>query len=75
MASDTAVRSESLSGLTPAEAQEFHKIFVTSFLIFTGIAVVAHLLVWMWRPWIPGPEGYAMIEEGVRLASSLPMIS
>ena len=38
--------------LTPDEAKEFHKIFVTSFLIFTSIAVVAHILVWVWKTWI-----------------------
>jgi light-harvesting complex 1 beta chain len=41
-----------LSGLTEGEAKEFHKIFVTSFIIFTAIAVVAHFLVWQWRPWL-----------------------
>ena len=46
------------SGLTELEAKEFHKIFVTSFLVFTGVAVVAHFLVWFWRPWLPGPNGY-----------------
>jgi len=51
----------SLSGLTDGEAREFHKIFVTSFLIFTAIAVVAHILVWLWRPWIPGPNGYSSL--------------
>jgi light-harvesting complex 1 beta chain len=43
---------KSLSGLSEAEAKEFHKIFVTSFVIFTGIAIVAHVLAWMWRPWL-----------------------
>jgi light-harvesting complex 1 beta chain len=52
----------SLSGLTEAEAREFHSLFVTSFLVFTGIAIVAHILVWMWRPWIPGPKGYALLD-------------
>ena len=56
----------SLSGLTDEEAQEFHKIFVTSFLIFTGIAVLAHILVWLWRPWIPGPNGYSSLFDGAR---------
>lgn len=42
----------SLSGLTDEEAKEFHSIFVSSFLAFTAIAVVAHILVWMWRPWL-----------------------
>ena len=38
--------------LTEAEAKEFHKIFMSSFLGFTAVAVVAHVLVWMWRPWL-----------------------
>ncbi len=42
----------SLSGLSENEAREFHKIFVTSFIVFTAIAVVAHVLVWQWRPWL-----------------------
>ena len=31
---------------------------MTSFLVFTVIAIVAHILAWMWRPWLPGPNGY-----------------
>jgi light-harvesting complex 1 beta chain len=60
----------SLSGLTEAEAQEFHSLFVTSFLIFTAIAIVAHILVWMWRPWIPGPKGYALLDGVTNAAHS-----
>lgn len=71
MASDTTERLESLSGLTDKEAQEFHKIFIGSFILFTVIAIVAHFLVWNWRPWIPGPDGYAALEEGMRLASNV----
>lgn len=51
------------SGLSDAEAKEFHGIFVTSFVIFTGIAIVAHVLAWMWRPWLPGVNGYTMIDS------------
>ena len=58
----------SLSGLTEAEAKEFHSLFVSSFAIFTVIAIVAHMLVWMWRPWIPGPKGYAMLDGATTLA-------
>jgi len=47
-----ATREGSLSGLTEQEAKEFHGIFVTSFIAFTVIAVVAHVLVWNWRPWL-----------------------
>jgi light-harvesting complex 1 beta chain len=50
------------SYLTPEEAKEFHKLFITGFILFTLIAIVAHLLVWSWRPWIPGPDGYAALE-------------
>jgi light-harvesting complex 1 beta chain len=56
----TEMRTGSLSGLTEAEAKEFHGIFMTSFIAFVAVAVVAHILVWMWRPWLPGVKGYAM---------------
>lgn len=63
MASDTPASSHSASGLTEKEAQEFHKGFMSTFGIFVGIALVAHLLIWIWRPWIPGPDGYASLTE------------
>lgn len=56
--------------LTPEEAKEFHKIFVTSFIVFTIIAIIAHVLVWMWRPWFPGVNGYAMLNDGVEVAQA-----
>lgn len=40
------------TGLTENEAEEFHGIFVSSFVAFTSIVVVAHILVWLWRPWL-----------------------
>jgi light-harvesting complex 1 beta chain len=58
MSSSVPPRPGSLSGLTETEAKEFHKIFVMSFIIFTVIAIIAHILVWSWRPWIPGPNGF-----------------
>ena len=57
-------RDVSISGMTEPEAREFHSIFVTSFIIFTVIAIVAHILVWFWRPWLPGPNGYKTALEG-----------
>jgi light-harvesting complex 1 beta chain len=71
MASDT-----SLSGLTEAEAKEFHGIFMTSFILFTVVAIVAHILAWMWRPWLPGVKGYAVL-DGVQhyAATALNLIS
>jgi light-harvesting complex 1 beta chain len=60
-------RNDSLSGLSEPEAREFHRIFMTSFIIFVVIAVIAHILAWQWRPWLPGARGYSML-DGVRYA-------
>jgi light-harvesting complex 1 beta chain len=45
-------RNGSLSGLTEQEAREFHGLFMSGFIGFTAVAVVAHILVWVWRPWL-----------------------
>ena len=56
---DVPGRDVSISGITELEAREFHQIFTTSFLAFTAVAVVAHILVYIWRPWLPStPAGY-----------------
>jgi light-harvesting complex 1 beta chain len=39
------------SGLTDDECQEFHRYYTQGFLLFTGGAIIAHILVWIWRPW------------------------
>ena len=49
MANDS--NSGSLSGLTSNEAKEFHRIFMGGFAAFFAASVVAHILIWMWRPW------------------------
>ena len=57
--SDLTSRTDTtVSGMTEREAKEFHGLFMLSFIIFTVIAIVAHFLVWQWRPWLPGPNGY-----------------
>jgi light-harvesting complex 1 beta chain len=60
----------SLSGLTEQEAKEFHGVFMTSFVGFTLVAIVAHILAWLWRPWLPGPEGYSSLQDGVTTVAS-----
>jgi light-harvesting complex 1 beta chain len=40
----------SMSGLTHGEAKEFHSVLMTSILGFVAASFVAHVLVWMWRP-------------------------
>jgi len=69
---------ESWSGLTDQEAQEFHSYYIQGTVAFVAVAVVAHILVWAWRPWIPGPKGYAssLIDGTTSVASAvLPLIS
>ena len=46
------------SGLTAAEAKAFHRLFLITFCVFTVTAIVAHMLAWAWRPWLPGVHGY-----------------
>jgi light-harvesting complex 1 beta chain len=48
MASDDRT---SLSGLTEAEAKEFHGVLVASMAGFFALNLLAHLLVWFWQPW------------------------
>jgi light-harvesting complex 1 beta chain len=43
---------KSMTGLTEEEAQEFHQIFMSSFTGFVGVATLAHVLAWLWRPWL-----------------------
>jgi light-harvesting complex 1 beta chain len=62
---------DTLSGLSDGEAREFHKAFMSGFVGFTIIAIIAHFLVWMWKPWIPGEDGtYASLADGVQTASA-----
>lgn len=67
---DNQDQNQSISGLSEQEAKEFHKIFVVSFIVFVAIALVAHILVWQWRPWLPGPGGYAVIDSAAAAVSS-----
>jgi light-harvesting complex 1 beta chain len=60
-----------LSGLSESEAQEFHGIFVTSFISFIVVAIVAHFLAWKWRPWLPGVKGYALLNDAQSAAHSV----
>jgi light-harvesting complex 1 beta chain len=63
-------RGGSLTGLTESEAKEFHSIFMTSFIGFVVVALIAHFLAWMWRPWLPGEHGYSMLLDGAKVAAS-----
>ena len=62
-------RDESVSGLTAPEAREFHRIFVTSFIIFLIVALIAHYLAWEWRPWGGHYTATSMLDGASRFAS------
>ncbi|MGQ9658866.1 MAG: light-harvesting antenna LH1, beta subunit [Thermochromatium sp.] len=43
---------KSMTGLTDDEAKEFHAIFMQSMYAWFGLALIAHLLAWLYRPWL-----------------------
>lgn len=45
------MQDTSMSGLTAKEAQEFHAAFMQGVMGFFACNLVAHILVWIWRPW------------------------
>jgi len=55
-AADSPFLSEDLmdtrGGMTEEEARGFHGYFILGFLGFTAVAVGAHVMAWMWRPWL-----------------------
>jgi light-harvesting complex 1 beta chain len=61
--------AESMSGLSEQEAQEFHKYYMQGLMLFVAVAVVAHILVWAWRPWFAG-DGMASVTEGLQTAAT-----
>jgi len=64
-------KGSSTSGLTESEAKEFHSIFVSSFIAFTVVAIIAHILVWQWRPWLAPVGGWqSSMVDGVQFVKS-----
>jgi len=39
-------------GMTEEEAKAFHGYFIMGASAFFMVAVAAHVLAWMWRPWL-----------------------
>lgn len=77
---DVAARpSAPSSGLSEEEARSFNTMFFASFIGFLVIAIVAHILVWNWRPWIPGAAGYpartAQTAPAVRAPTALAVVT
>jgi light-harvesting complex 1 beta chain len=65
-----------MSGLSSKEAQEFHSLYMMGFIGFTLVAIVAHFLVWTWRPWLPGEDGYGALQGVNSLIETLaPLVA
>lgn len=41
----------SFTGLTDEQAQELHSVYMSGFMIFTIVALVAHILTYFKLPW------------------------
>jgi light-harvesting complex 1 beta chain len=50
---DTMAENTDLSftGLTDEQAQELHSVYMSGLTLFVGVAVVAHIATYIWRPW------------------------
>jgi light-harvesting complex 1 beta chain len=42
----------SFTGLTDEQAQELHDVYLKGLFLFVGIALVAHVLVYIKLPWL-----------------------
>ena len=64
----------SLTGLTEEEALEFNQWMIRGTMVYLAFAVVAHALVYMWRPWLPNTGGVesvsGLMEVGQAIASA-----
>ncbi|MGE4241285.1 hypothetical protein [Ramlibacter sp.] len=51
-----------------SDARVFRGIFVVGFVVLLGVALVAELLNWRWRSWLPGAESEKSLIGGVKAA-------
>ena len=60
-----------LGNVSDAEAKEFHNGFMLGFFIWLAVAVVAHYLVWLWRPWLSTKTAMIDIDQAVSTITSM----
>ncbi len=56
----------SMPGLLRNDTKTFRGIFVVGFVVFLVIALLAQLVAWKWRLWLPGAEGEKSLIHGVK---------
>lgn len=60
--------NEPPSALARRDSSTFGAIFAVGFAVFLVIALVAQVLGWQWRSWLPGAEGVKSVTGGVKAA-------
>ena len=58
----------SRTGLLKEDSSAFAAIFIVGFAMFLVIAVLAQVLGWHWRSWLPGAESVKSMTGGVKAA-------
>ena len=64
----TCTHHSASHGLIKKDTTAFTAIFVVGFSLFLFIAVVAQVLGWHWRSWLPGAESVKSMTGGVKAA-------
>jgi light-harvesting complex 1 beta chain len=54
--------------LMKEDLRAFYGIFAVSFVVFLAVALIAQMLGWQWRSWLPGAEGVKSLTGGVKAA-------
>ncbi len=60
-----------LSNVSDAEAKEFHNGFMMGFYVWLLVAIVAHYLVWVWRPWLTTKTAMIDVDQVVSTIATL----
>jgi len=73
MASDQGGLTSMSTGLTAAEAKDFHKLFVMGTVGFTAIAAIVHFILYQGKPWGPGVsmQDTSALEPAVKVAGAM----
>lgn len=64
----THAANPSLRQVLKNDSKTFVGIFLASFVVFLAVALMAQMLTWQWRSWLPGAEGEKTMIGGVKAA-------
>lgn len=57
-----------MAGTLRKDTRAFQAIYVTAFVVFLAVALIAQFLTLQWRSWLPGSESEQSLVDGVRSA-------